>query len=44
MADNHFKESAKFQLAQELGGLELIDAKYKHQNFLAIATRAIPLG
>lgn len=33
MADNHFKESAKFQLAQELGGLELIDAKYKHQNF-----------
>ncbi|TKB58552.1 AraC family transcriptional regulator [Ferrimonas aestuarii] len=27
------KESASFQLARELGGLELLDAKYTHQNF-----------
>ncbi|NRF30433.1 AraC family transcriptional regulator [Vibrio coralliilyticus] len=33
MADNKKKESARFQLASELGGLELLDAKYTHQNF-----------
>ena len=27
------KESASFHLANELGGLELLDAKYTHQNF-----------
>lgn len=27
------KESASFHLASELGGLELLDAKYTHQNF-----------
>ncbi|WP_367990241.1 AraC family ligand binding domain-containing protein [Vibrio sp. NTOU-M3] len=27
------KESASFQIAQEFGGLELLDAKYTHQNF-----------
>ncbi|KJY84475.1 AraC family transcriptional regulator [Vibrio galatheae] len=27
------KESANFRLASELGGLELLDAKYTHQNF-----------
>ncbi|MEF1289996.1 AraC family transcriptional regulator [Vibrio sp. M260118] len=32
MASNG-KESASFQLANELGGLELLDAKYTHQNF-----------
>lgn len=43
MADNKKKESARFQLASELGGLELLDAKYTHQTFHVTATKAIPL-
>ncbi|EGU33744.1 L-rhamnose operon transcriptional activator RhaR [Vibrio ichthyoenteri ATCC 700023] len=44
MSDDNFKESAKFQLAQELGGLELIDAKYKHQNFSRHSHEAYTVG
>ncbi|WP_159650739.1 AraC family transcriptional regulator [Vibrio atypicus] len=33
MAPRKEKESARFQLANELGGLELLDAKYTNQNF-----------
>ncbi|USD34410.1 MULTISPECIES: AraC family transcriptional regulator [Vibrio] len=33
MAEKNKKESARFQLASELGGLELLDAKYTNQNF-----------
>lgn len=33
MAHHKEKESANFQLASELGGLELLDAKYTNQNF-----------
>lgn len=33
MSQQQGKESARFQLANELGGLELLDAKYTNQNF-----------
>ena len=33
MSHHREKESANFQLANELGGLELLDAKYTNQNF-----------
>ncbi|WP_394126881.1 AraC family transcriptional regulator [Vibrio hepatarius] len=33
MTNHGKKESASFQLANELGGLELLDAKYTNQNF-----------
>lgn len=36
------KEQAKFQIAEEFGGLELLDAQYETQNFLATAMKGIP--
>ena len=46
MAKNaeHFTETANFQLAKELGGLELLDAKYKHQNFSRHSHEGFTIG
>lgn len=38
------KESVHFHLASELGGLELLDAKYTHQNFSRHSHEGFTIG